>query len=101
LLLLALQEGGDDNPFQDLGIDRSILFSVIDAAFRGRAERAINQVLAKFADRIQLAPDKPILFEIIPGTPDKDPSVEVSFEYVDLTTDKVEEFRNNFGNRET
>lgn len=88
MLILAFSEGDDNNPFQNLGLDKTLIFSVQSAAFRGRAIRAIDLILAKFRDRVELAPDSPIKFE------DKgNGEVEVSFEYIDLFTDKVETFR--------
>lgn len=91
LLFLALSEGGDDNPFQALGLQGDLIFSIRNASFRGKAQRYIDRVLAKFADRVALAPDQPITFEDI-----GDAEVEVSFSYIDLATNRVEEFRSKF-----
>lgn len=91
MLILALSEGDDDNPFQDLGIPGNLIFQVQGAGFRGKAERALNNVLAKFADRIRLRPDEPIKFEQL-----GEGEIEMSFEYIDLLTDKVEDFRARF-----
>lgn len=91
LLFQALAEGGDNNAFQDLGIKGKLIFSVMDAAFRGRALRAIEVILAKFAERIALKPDQPIRFEEL-----KNGEIEVSFEYLDLLTNKPEEFKRKF-----
>ncbi len=90
LLFQALSEGEDNNPFQDLGLKGNIVFSVMNAAFRGRALQAIENILAKFSERIALKPDQPIRFEEIGA------EVEVSFEYLDLLTNKTEEFRRKF-----
>lgn len=91
MLFLALSEGDDDNPFQLLGLPGNLIFQVQGSAFRGKAERALNNVLAKFADRISLRPDEPIKFE-----EKGDGEIEMSFEYIDLLTDKVEDFRARF-----
>lgn len=91
LLFIALSEGGDDNPFQALGLQGDLIFSIRNTDFRGRAQRSIDRILSKFTDRIALAPDEPIRFENI-----GDSEVEVSFSYVDLATSKVEEFRSKF-----
>jgi len=56
MLALAFSEGDDDNPFQDLGLKANIIFSIKGPAFRGRAERAVNAILARFADRVSLPP---------------------------------------------
>ena len=92
MLILALSDGGDDNPFQQLGLDKGLIFSIDNPSFRGRAQRALNDILAKFADRVELAPDEPIKFEES-GT---EGEVIMSFQYVDLLTDKVEDFRKTF-----
>jgi len=96
LLFLALQDGNDNNPFQELGIAKDSLFSVIDGASRGVASRAIRNVMKKFEDRIAFAPDKPIKFKV-----NGDGEIEVSFEYVDLFTNTVEEFRTTFKDKNT
>lgn len=91
MLILALSEGGDRNPFQQLGIDPAVIFSVDNTAFRGKAQRALNIILARFSDRIELAPDAPIQFE-----QGDEGEVIMSFSYVDKLTDKVEDFRTSF-----
>ena len=91
MLKLALSEGGDFNPFQDLGLKGDLVFSIRNAAFRGRAQKAIERVLAKFADRMRLAPGTAITFN-----QDIENEIEMSFEYVDLSTNKVEEFEMKF-----
>lgn len=91
LLFLAFAEGGDTNAFQELGISKTLIFSVQGASFRGKALRAIEAVLSKFRDRVKLRPDSPITFE------DKgDGEIELSFEYIDKFTDRSEEFRTSF-----
>lgn len=91
MLFLALGEGDDLNAFQALGLQGNLIFQVQGAGFRGKAERALNNVLARFADRIRLRPDQPIRFEELGKG-----EIEMSFEYIDLLTDKVEEFRARF-----
>lgn len=91
MLKLALSEGGDFNPFQDLGLKGDLVFSIRNAAFRGRAQKAIERVIAKFADRMRLAPGAAITFN-----QDVENEIEMSFEYVDLSTNKVEEFQMQF-----
>ncbi len=91
LLFQALLQGDDNNPFQDLGLKGDIVFSVLNPAFRGKALRSIENILAKFSERIALAPDQPIKFEET-----GDGEIEVSFEYLDLLTNKPEEFRRKF-----
>lgn len=91
LLFQAFGEGGDDNAFQNLGLDKTLVFSVNGATFRGRALRAVEAVIAKFGTRVELRPDSPIKFEKT-----GEGEVELSFEYIDKFTDKPEEFRKRF-----
>ncbi len=92
LLFLALSEGDDSNPFQKMGLSGDLVFAINSTAFRGKAERQIQQVIQKFSDRIALAPDTAITLQSL-----NDGEVELAFEYVDLLTNKVEEFRDKFG----
>lgn len=91
LLILALSEGEDNNPFQKLGGFRELIFQLKNPGVRARAESRLKQILGRYADRIQLSPDKPIEFDLS-GEGD----VELRFSYVDLLTDTVEEFRQTF-----
>ena len=89
MLILAFSEGGDKNPFQELGLDPGLIWSVNNVSFRGRATRALNVILAKFIDRVELSPNQPIRFE----ESENEGEIIMSFEYVDKLTDKVEDFR--------
>lgn len=91
MLFLALSEGGDDNPFQELGIAKTLIFAINNAGFRGRAERSINAILFKFADRVAVRPDTPLRFEET-----GEGEITLTFEYIDRLTDKPEEFRGRF-----
>lgn len=87
LLFLALSEGGDDNPFQRVGLGAGLIFRIKDAALRGLAEREVMRVLAQFSDRVELLPDEPITFdETVSG------EVRLGFRYVDTAFHRVEEF---------
>jgi len=91
LLELAFSERGDDNPFQILGLDPGLIFSLKDAAFRGRAKLEVERILGNFQGLIELSPTDPIEFNF-----DNEGEVELSFKYVDLEVDKVEEFKTSF-----
>ena len=91
LLILALSEGGDDNPFQVLGLPADLIFSIKDTAFRGRAAQAVNRVLQKFQETIRINPTKPVTF-----VEDSEGEVELQFEYIDLQTNQVKEFALSF-----
>jgi len=91
LLTLALSEGGDDNAFQNLGLNPNLIFSIKDAAFRGKAKREVQRIFGQFLGLLELAPSTPITF-------DEDTLGEVALivSYVDLETNKVETFRRSF-----
>ncbi len=88
LLMTAFGESNDDNPFQDAGMDQGMIFSIDSPGFRARAEKAVMAVIAKFSDRIKLASSAPMTL-----TRNDDQEVILSFEYIDLQTDSVQEFR--------
>jgi hypothetical protein len=91
MLVLALSTGGDDNPFQDLGLKKSLIFSIRNASFRAEAIQDIERILAKYSDRIALDPKNPLQFEDI-----NDGEIEVSFGYVNIVTNEEQEFRERF-----
>lgn len=91
LLVLALSEGGDENPFQNIGLPADLIFSIKSPALRARSEKMINRILAKFTERVALGPKEPFTFkEDTPG------EYELTFQYVDLLTNKVTDFRKGF-----
>lgn len=90
ILLLALSEGGDNNSFQRLGIG-NLIFKIKDVATRAQVQREIQKVIGQLSDRIALIPNEPITFrEDIEG------ELEVSIKYIDIETNKVEEFTPKF-----
>jgi len=86
ILTLAFSEGGDANPFQSLGLDDRLIYGIKTSAFRGKALQAVNTILAKYKE----------LVRIIEGSVEFDESkageVQLSFKYIDLLTDKEENF---------
>ena len=90
ILTLALSEGEDTNPFQNLGIGDKVVFSIKTSSFRGRALNAVNNILAKFPEQIRL----------VAGTVEFKEDVEgefiISFLYTDLLTQKDEPFSTSF-----
>lgn len=91
LLLLALSEGGDNNPFQNLGGFTELVFQIKEPSVRAKAEKRLRNIMLKFSDRMQLAQDSDIEFNMSESN-----QVTVSFSYVDLLTNTVEEFQNTF-----
>ena len=88
---LAFGENDDMNPFQNVGFTNGLIFQLADPAFRGKANREVERVLARLSERIEIAPDEVIQFDNLGNG-----EVEMSFKYVDLRTNKVEEFRKKF-----
>jgi len=86
ILNLAFSEGDDKNPFQNLGLDDRIVFSVKTAAFRGKALNATNRILAKFPELVRLI-DGSVKFE-----EDVEGEFTIEFDYIDLLTQKAETF---------
>lgn len=90
ILILAFSEGGDDNPFQSLGIDDRLIYGIKTSTFRGKALQAVNRILSKYSQ----------LVRIVDGTVEFDESVEgevqLSFKYIDLLTSREEEFITSF-----
>lgn len=86
ILKLAFAEGNDNNPFQQLGVDKRLIFSVKNAAFNARALRAVQVVLAKFAELVRLVESSVNYDETIEG------ELKLSFNYIDLQTNKEEQF---------
>lgn len=90
ILLLALSEGGDNNPFQRLGIG-NLIFKIKDVATRAQVQREIEKIIGQLSDRIVLIPNEPITFK-----EDVEGELEVSIKYIDIETNKVEEFSPRF-----
>lgn len=86
-LKLALAPGEDDNPFQQLGIDESMIFDINDPATQGLLRSQIRRILSKFADRIALDSSRPIEF-----TQTEDNMLSVAFRFVNLETNEVSDF---------
>ena len=87
ILRLALSEGNDDNPFQQLGISDTLIFALNDSSNRGLARNAVERILNKFSERLRL--DQTVPVDVIQTG---DGEVELSFRYVNLDTNKVSDF---------
>lgn len=92
ILRLALSPGEDDNPFQNLGLDERIIFSINDPETRGVARNIIQKILQKFNDRLALDPATPIEFSVI-----EEGRLDISFRYVNLDTNQPTDFNFEVG----
>ena len=91
LLQLAFSIGGDKNPFQTLGIDPTLIFSLKDEFFQSRARAEAERIFASFIDLMELIPDDPITFEDI-----TEGEIEMTVKYVDLEVDEIQTFTKKF-----
>lgn len=87
VLILAFAEGGDNNPFQRLGIDKQLIFGVKKASFRGKALQAVTEIMNKFTEIARLDVDTVEFDATETG------EFVISFKYVDLLKDQVKTFR--------
>lgn len=86
ILKLALSEGGDDNPFQQLGIDGRLIFGIKNAAFRGKAIQAVQRVASRLDQLIRIDENTIEFDDSRPG------EITLSFKYIDLLTQEEQEF---------
>lgn len=92
LVVLALLEGEDDNPFQNLGLSPSILYRDNSDASKFDAQTEITQKLETFKDRLKLTSEGVIIEEVLSPEDDNEYTTAVAFEYVNLDTDEVRSF---------
>lgn len=88
ILILALQEGGDYNPFQNLGIDKRLIFSTKTSSFQGKALRAIRNVFDKYSLIARLDESRPITFQ-----DEGEGAIAVEVFYIDLLTGNRESLK--------
>jgi len=92
VLRLALSAGDDDNPFQNLGIDQSILFAINDSGAQATARNIIKKILNKFSDRLKLDESRPVQF-----SQPNEGELEVSFRYINLDNNESTDFSTLIG----
>lgn len=85
LLQLALSERGDQNPFQKIGIDTTIMFALKDADTKAKAIDNIKQILVAFRNDITVIGD-------IQFVDTEEGAIELIFEYIDRDTEEVRQF---------
>lgn len=90
ILTLALQQGGDNNAFQLLGIDDRLIFGIKTAAFRGKATQAVKRIVSKFPELIRIDESTISFDDTVEG------ELTILFKYIDLLTNKEQEFRQGF-----
>ena len=95
-LALAFAEGGDKDPFQNLGISSDVIFQINDINAQAKIKRRIEQIANKFQGQISLDPEMPVVFKH-----NKEGELEMTVKYIDLATDEEEEFTNVFSSAAT
>lgn len=91
LIILALQEGDDENPFQDLGISAKMVYRINDDASKFDIEEELTRALKPLAGRMKIL-DPGIVLKPVYEERNKKEEMHVSFEYIDLETGKQEDF---------
>lgn len=92
LIILAVQEGGDDNPFQDLGLKPRIIYRINDETSKFDIAEDIMRVLESFKGRIKVSPDGIVVNQAENTTQTEEGVMNVSFEYINLETEEVNVF---------
>jgi|GEM_PF-5995390 len=92
LVVLALQEGEDDNPFQELGLDPRIIYRVNDDAAKFDARDDIENILKSFKNRLELGPDGVVINKEDNTQQTEEGELHVSFEYINLDVNEAKEF---------
>ena len=96
LIVLALQEGDDDNPFQKLGLSPKIIYRINDDISKYDSKIDIERILSSFRGRLQLGDDG-VVIDSERNTPQiKEGDMNVSFEYINLDTDTARSFQAPF-----
>lgn len=96
LVVLALQEGDDDNPFQDLGLSPRIIYNINDDAAKYDAKEEIERLLSSFRGRLQLSSDGIRIQSDQNTQQTQEGDSHVAFEYVNLDTNTPREFEAPF-----
>jgi len=92
LVVLALQEGDDDNPFQNLGLNPSILYRVNDDGAKFDAREEITNILKTFRGRLKIS-DAGVVIRDSDNTPQtEEGELHVSFQYINLDINEIKEF---------
>jgi hypothetical protein len=90
---LAISDGDNDNAFQqDLGLDSSVVFSVMDYAFQALVTEKLRSIFRQFErdDRYKLLP------ESMKWKQEKEGEMILEFSYQNLETDNVITFSKSY-----
>jgi len=96
LVVLSLLEGGDDNPFQDIGLSPTVLYRDNSDAAKADIQTEIEQKLKSFKGRLQLTEEGIVIEEKQNTEAPNEYSSYVRFDYVNLDVNDVREFASAF-----
>lgn len=88
LFLMAFSEGSDNNPFQDLGVDMSLIFSMQSTVTPGEIVEIVKDIVKLFEGRIELIQENPISI-----VRDTEGEREVIVKWLEHNTNQIEEFK--------
>lgn len=79
ILLLALAESDDDNPFQVVGLTPDMIFDINDPSAHNRIKQRVRGIISKFSDRLILKPGTDIrVYQNVEG------EINCEFDYYDI-----------------
>lgn len=96
LVVLALLEGGDDNPFQELGLSPSILYRDNSDEAKFDVKNEVEQKLKAFKGRLSLTETGVVISEKLNPESPNEYSSFVSFDYINMDVNDVREFASAF-----
>lgn len=97
IIALALGDGDNENAFmQDITLGQGMIFDIADDSIRAQITNKIKRIFKAF-----LAQNR---FKLLGDTirwkyDDGDGTVSLSFRYLNIESDKVNEFEKNYGNK--
>lgn len=91
IINMQLQNMESNNPFQDLGLGEEMIFAVDNDDLQSDLRRRINEIFRQLQlqDRARL--EKPPVFSLT-----AEGELEVAISYIDLETNKIDEFTRVF-----
>ena len=92
LIVLAVQEGDDDNPFQDLGLSQRIIYDINDDGSKFDVKGDVERVLKSFDGRMKLDDDGVVIAEEQNDARTSEGEMNVSFGYFNLEVDDERDF---------
>jgi len=96
LVVLSLLEGGDDNPFQDIGLSPTVLYRDNSDSAKADMRTEIEQKLKSFRGRLQLTDEGIVIEEKQNPEAMNEYSSFVRFDYVNLDVNDAREFASAF-----